>query len=182
MRHARLASASVHQADVARLSILQDWQLVPVLRSHVILQLLSLCWELMHPAFPIPMASSQPLRHRTLTRRTARSCQDRVNNAHAPLARRERIPASAPPPPQRYVAAVGGSCSRSSCDALHVQLLAALRCCSAATAAAALHCGGREGSYNNRVMVHCKQVCWQSTRSSSQHLHARSAHFFGGPI
>jgi hypothetical protein len=31
-------------------------------------------------------------------------------------------------------------------------------------------------------MVRCKQVCWQSTRSSSQHLHARSTHFFGGPI
>ena len=31
-------------------------------------------------------------------------------------------------------------------------------------------------------MVHCKQVCWRLTRSSSQHLHARSAHFFGGPI
>ena len=39
-----------------------------------------------------------------------------------------------------------------------------------------------QGGYSNRVMVHCKQVCWQSTRSSSQHLHARSAHFFGGPI
>ena len=36
--------------------------------------------------------------------------------------------------------------------------------------------------YSNRVMVHCKQVCWQSTRSPSQYLHARSAHFFGGPI
>ena len=30
---------------------------------------------------------------------------------------------------------------------------------------------------SNRVMVRCKQVCWQSTRSSSQHLHAR---FWGG--
>ena len=38
------------------------------------------------------------------------------------------------------------------------------------------------GGYSNRVMMHCKQVSWQSTRSSSQHLHARSAHFFGGPI